>query len=160
MILVPYVAGMLNPETERLLGEHAPGYERAEIDPADMSAYWRLLAEAWGDPGELIVIEHDIGVGPDVIPGFAACSQPYCTHAYPIDGHIAACLGCTRFSAALKAAEPDLLVEVGEDGSAGLPARDWRRLDVRILDALRKRGYAQHRHLPDVLHYHKYAERR
>jgi hypothetical protein len=68
-----------------------------------------------------------------------------------------ACLGCTRFSAGLKAAEPDLLDVVGEVTGDGLPARDWRRLDVRILDELRKRGYEQHRHQPDVRHYHRYG---
>ncbi len=157
MILIPYTR--LHPATARLANRHAPGHRRVRLDPADMSAYWRLLAACWREPGELIVIEHDIGVHAGVIPGFAACPQPYCAHAYPIDGTIAACLGCVRFSAELKAAEPDLLEEVGEDASAGLPARDWRRLDVRILDALRKRGYQQHRHLPNVAHYHRYAER-
>jgi hypothetical protein len=154
MIIVPYTR--LHPATARLLNKHAPGHRRVKLDPADMSAYWRLLAACWRQPGELIIVEHDIGIAAGTRPGFAACPEPWCAAAYPIDGSIAACLGCVRFSGALKAAEPDLLEEVGEVGNDGLPAKDWRRLDVRILDALRKRGYQQHRHFPNVLHYHKY----
>jgi hypothetical protein len=157
MIIVPYTR--LHPATARLLNKHAPGHRRVKLDPADMSAYWRLLAACWREPGELLVIEQDIGVRAGVVEELAACPEPWCGFGYPIDGSTAVCLGCTRFAAALKAAEPDLLEEVGEDASAGLPARDWRRLDVRILDALRKRGYQQHRHHPNVLHYHRYAAR-
>jgi hypothetical protein len=158
VILVPYVAGMLHPETVRLLGEHAPGHGLAEISPADMSAYWRLLAAAWREPGELVVVEHDIGIGPEVVPGFAACPEPYCGHPYNAAGSLLACLGCTRFSAALKAAEPDLLEVVGEVTGDGLPARDWRRLDVRISDELKRRGCAVHVHEPAVEHFHEYGK--
>lgn len=155
MILVPYTR--LHPATARLLNRHAPGHRRVRIDPADMSAYWRLLAAVWREPGDLVIVEHDIGISAQVLPGFAACAQPWCGHAYPIDGRTIVCLGCTRFTAALKEAEPDLLDVVGEVTGDGLPAKDWRRLDVRILDELRKRGYEQHRHEPNVMHYHRYG---
>lgn len=157
MIIVPYTR--LHPATARLLNKHAPGHRRVKLDPADMSAYWRLLAACWRQPGELLIVEHDIGVAAGTLASFDACPEPWCAFGYAIDGSVAACLGCVRFSASLKAAEPDLLEEVGEVGNDGLPAKDWRRLDVRILDALRKRGYQQHRHLPNVKHYHRYAAR-
>ena len=154
MILLPYT--QLHPDTARLADLHAPGHVRARIDPADEAAYWALLTAAWREPGDLLVIEHDIGIHAGVVPGLTACRQPWCGHPYPIGELLLVCLGCTRFTDQLKAAEPDLLDVVGADGTGGLPARHWGRLDVRILDELRRRGYEQHRHSPPVAHYHRY----
>lgn len=154
MILAPYTR--LHPATARLLNQHATGHRRVRLDPADMSAYWALLAALWRQPGDLVIVEQDIGINAVVMPGFAACREPWCGHPYPIGEQLLVCLGCTRFTAELKTAEPDLLDVVGEDGTGGLPARHWQRLDVRILDELRRRGYTQHRHDPPVAHYHKY----
>jgi hypothetical protein len=155
VILLPYTR--LHPATARLANAHAPGHVRARIDPADAEAYWRLLAEQWRQPGDLIVIEQDIGIHAGVIEGLTACDRPWCGHPYAIGQQLLVCLGCTKFSAALKAAEPGLLDAVGEDATGGQPARVWQRLDVRILDHLRARGYTQHRHEPPVAHYHRYA---
>ena len=156
MILLPYTR--LHPATARLANRHAKGHIKVRLDPADMAAYWKLLAAAWLEPGDLTVIEHDIGIHAGVMPGFKACPGPYCGHAYPLDrGVMLACLGCTRFTAALKIAEPDLLEVVGRVTGDGLPAKDWRRLDVRLGDELRRRGYALHQHEPAVRHYHRYS---
>jgi hypothetical protein len=123
-----------------------------------MAAYWKLLAAAWLEPGDLIVIEHDIGIHAGVVPGFTECREPWCGVAYPLDrGVMLACLGCTRFTADLKAAEPDLLEVAGRVTGDGLPAKDWRRLDVRLGDELRRRGYSLHQHEPAVRHYHRYS---
>lgn len=155
-VLVPYTR--LHPATSRLLNRHAPSRWQVRLDPADMSAYWSLLAAVWREPGDLTVIEHDIGIHAGVIPGFAACPEPWCGFPYALDrGVLLACLGCTRFTGQLKAAEPDLLDVAGEVTGDGLPARDWRRLDVRVSDELRKRGYSMHVHSPSVRHYHKYG---
>ena len=154
MILVPYTR--LHPATARLANRYAPGHVRVKIDSLDTGAYWRLLAREWAAPGDLTIIEHDIGIRPNVIAGFNSCREPWCGHPYAIGAQLLVCLGCTRFTAELKAAEPDLLEQVGRDDTGGLPARDWRRLDVRILDELRRRGYTQHRHEPPVAHYHRY----
>jgi hypothetical protein len=154
VILLPYTR--LHPVTARLANRHAPGHRRVRIDPLDDGAYWRLLATAWAEPGDLVVIEQDIGLRPNVVAGFDSCRKPWCGHPYLIGAQELVCLGCTRFTAELKAAEPDLLERVGQDGSGGVPARDWRRLDVRIADELERRGYARHRHEPTVTHFHKY----
>lgn len=153
-ILLPHTR--LHPATARLANRHAPGHRKVRLDPADDSAYCRLLTEQWRQPGPLMVIEQDIGIHPGVIEGLEACPEPWCGHPYRIGSELLVCLGCTRFSAALKAAEPDLMDAVSADGTGGLPAGDWRRLDVRILDHLRRRGYPQHRHQPPVKHYHRY----
>jgi hypothetical protein len=155
VILVPFTR--LHPETARLLREHAPGHVLAEIDPQDMEAYWRLLAQWWREPGDLTVIEHDIGIRAGVTGELARCPEPWCGFPYPLDrGVLLACLGCTRFAGALKAAQPDLLDVVGEVTGDGLPAKDWRRLDVRLGDELKRRGYTVHEHGPPVSHFHRY----
>lgn len=155
MILVPFTG--LHPDTARLLDEYAPGHVRVRIDPADVEAYWRLLAERWREPGDLLIVEQDIGVAAGVVDGLSACPELWCGHPYLIGDQLLVCLGCTRFSAALKAAETDLLDAVGRiDDDAGTPPRHWRRLDVRILTELRRRGYEQHKHEPAVEHYHRY----
>lgn len=154
MIVLPYTR--LHPTTARLANRHAPGHVRVRIDPADVEAYWRLLARLWREPGDLTVVEQDIGLCAGVIESLAACREPWCGAPYPIGKQMLVCLGCTRFTAELKAAQPDLLDAVGEDGTGGLPARVWQRLDVRILDHLHARGYEQHRHAPAVRHYHRY----
>lgn len=156
LILLPYTR--LHPATAKLANRHAPGHVRVRLDPADSEAYWRLLAQAWREPGDLVVIEHDIGVHAGVIDGFTACREPWCGHPYQLARGIGvrACLGCTRFATGLKAAAPDLLAVVGEVASGGIPARDWRRLDVRIADELARRGYSLHEHPRTVRHYHRY----
>jgi len=154
VILVPHTR--LHPTTARLLNRHAPGHRRARIGPRDIEAYWVLLAQAWREPGGLIVVEHDVGIHAAVMPEFTRCSQPWCGFPYPIGEQLLVCLGCCRFTAELKTAEPDLLDAVGQDDSGGMPARHWKYLDVKILDHLRRRGYQQHRHEPAVAHYHRY----
>lgn len=154
MILLPYTR--LHPATARLANVHAPGHQRVRLDPGDDGAYWRLLAGAWRTPGDLIVVEQDIGLRAGVIEGLTACREPWCGHPYNAAGRTLVCLGCTKFSAELKAAQPDLLAVVGLLGGDGLPARHWRRLDVRLGDELRRRGYRVHEHAPQVAHYHRY----
>lgn len=160
-ILVPYVAGMLHPETERMLRLHVPAgtpIDWREIDLGDNAGYWRVLAEVWRHPGSTLIVEQDIGIHAGVIEELAACPEPWCGAPYPLDGGVMlACLGCTRFTAGLKAAEPDLLDVAGEVTGDGLPARDWRRLDVRTGDELRRRGYTMHVHDQPVKHYHRYG---
>lgn len=153
MIVLPYTR--LHPTTARLANRHAPGHTRVRIDPADDEAYWRLLARLWREPDDLLVVEQDIGLKAGIVESLTACREPWCGAPYPIGEQLLVCLGCTRFTAELKTAEPDLLDAVGEDGTGGLPARVWQRLDVRILDHLHARGYKQHEHEP-VAHYHRY----
>lgn len=156
MILIPYTR--LHAATARLANQHARGHLKVRIAPGDDAAYWRLLAESWNATGtDLVIIEQDIGISAGVLPGFANCRRPWCGHPYDIGGRLLICLGCTRFTVELQRAEPDLLEAVGEIGNDGLPAKDWRRLDVRLADELERRGYARHRHDPPVHHYHRYA---
>jgi hypothetical protein len=146
----------IDERTRTLLDLHAPGWVGAELDPARPDAYQTLLEAEWQRPGDLVVIEHDIGIHAGVMPGFDACPEPWCGHAYNIAGRDLVCLGCTRFKASLKAAVPDLFTRIDALPFDGLNPRDWRRLDVRLAGVLQCLGYAPHTHTPTVEHYHEY----
>jgi hypothetical protein len=163
IVLVPFVAGMLDPRTTDLIGEHVPaGVEVRwrELSADQPTGYSRLLTEAWGWPGALVVVEQDIGLVPGVIEGFQDCTQPWCGHPYQIGQSTQVCLGCTRFTAGLKAALPGLMSEAAAVGSeqdgGGVPAGVWQRLDVRIGALLERAGHQRHPHQPEAIHFHEY----
>jgi hypothetical protein len=161
VILAPYTKQ--HPEARSLLERHAPeDITWARIDENDVTGYARLLVEAWAQPGDLVIVEHDIGVHAGVFDGFQTCGQPWCGHPYRIGDRMLVCLGCTRFTAHLKASLPNLMAEAAAVGSeqdgGGVPAGDWRRLDVRIGALLESHGHQRHPHQPAVTHYHEYPE--
>ena len=154
---------MLDPRTTDLIHEHVPGGVEVlwrELDRDDPCAYSKLLTVAWQWPGALVIIEQDIGLVPGVIEGFTDCGQPWCGHPYSIGQQSLVCLGCTRFTASLKAALPGLMAEAAAVGSeqdgGGVPAGVWQRLDVRIGALLERVGHQRHPHQPQVEHFHHY----
>ena len=153
-VLAPHTS--LDLRTRDLLDAHAPGWAGAELDPARPDAYQSLLEREWAAPGDLVIVEHDIGIHSGVLPGFADCREPWCGHAYPIGEQLLVCLGCTRFREELKTSVPDLFTRIDALPYDGSPARDWRRMDVRLAGVLRGLGYEPHTHNPPVEHYHIY----
>jgi hypothetical protein len=116
--------------------------------------------EAWEWPGDLVIIEHDIGIHAGVIEGFRECRQPWCGHPYAIGEQLLVCLGCTRFTAQLKATLPDLMAQAAAVGDAQdggiMAAGSWQRMDVRIGALLEAHGHNRHPHQPPVQHFHTY----
>ncbi len=162
-LLVPYTAAGLHPETRHRVEAFTPaGIDVVwrEIDPGDDRAYARLLVEAWAWPGDLLIVEHDVGIRPGVVETLTFCEQPWCGFPYPIGEQLLVCLGCTRFSAHLKASLPDLMTQAaavdGQMDGGGVPAGDWRRMDVRIGALLEQHGHWRHAHWPPVDHFHQY----
>ena len=153
-VLVPHTN--LDVRTVDLLDRHAPGWHGHELDPGRNDAYQSLMEAEWQRPGDLVVIEHDIGIHAGVMPGFRDCPEPWCGHPYAIGEQLLVCLGCTRFRAELKTAVPDLFTMIDALPFDGAPARDWRRMDVRLAAVLNMAGYKVHRHDPPVTHYHEY----
>ena len=115
-------------------------------------AYAELLARLWAEGDGFVVVEHDIEIHGDVLPGFAACGEPWCVFPYPGPGDHAGnrlldhALGCTRFGASLLKAEP---------GVPPGPGSHWGSLDARLYHVLVGRGYRPHVHLPPVVHHHE-----
>lgn len=164
-VLVPYTPDRLHPNTRATVEAFTPkgvDIEWRQLDPDDPTAYARLLVEAWTWPGDLLIVEHDIGIRAGVVETLTYCTQPWCGFPYQIGTQQLVCLGCTRFSAHLKATLPDLMsraAAVGpEQDGGGVPAGDWRRLDVRIAHLLEQGGHVRHAHYPAVDHYHTYPQ--
>ena len=164
MIVVPYVPGMLNPLTRRWCfdGHHAL---ISQLDVNDQSAYWWLLDWLWTraprgywDP-DLVIVEQDMLPAPGVVEDMLRCRRPWCTSPYPVTelGTIVSeSLGCVKFAGRLRERHPDLMQRLGEVGGDGLPAKDWRRLDVRLAGLLRGLGYRAHTHRRSR-HLHEYT---
>jgi hypothetical protein len=158
-VVFPYVDA--HPRALAGLDEFAPNAERFFLGRTS-DAYWRLLSDLWCAGEGFAIIEQDIELRAGVLESFEQCPEPWCLFAYAGAGWSTGgnplfrqSLGCTRFATALLVAEPDLLSVVGSV-SQGLPAKDWRRLDVTIAPALTNRCYAAHVHEPFVLHHHDY----
>lgn len=156
-IVVPYTLASdpgvergLHPLCERALARYAPEAEMFDLGNRP-DAYHELLCEVWAAGEAFLVVEHDVEIHADVVPELEACPEPWCLYPYGIGFPPRPCdcaLGCTRFSADLIAAVPDLM--------RSLPCRDWRRQDCEISPRLRRDGFTPHVHVPPVRHHHVY----
>lgn len=160
VICVPFVPEKLYAQTYEW-SKDRPDVIAWPIKDYDFTAYWRMLLYCWQAPGDTVVVEHDMLPADGVVDEMIACPEPWCTSPYRaspnkkeldiVDG-----LGCVKFSVTLKSNEFDLMRVVGEMSEHGLPAKIWKRLDVRIAKALRARGYGPHTHQRSIhLHYEK-----
>ena len=96
------------PRARELLARHAPDAELVYTGPDDFG-YWRELKARWTGESDLVMVEQDIGIHADVLPGFASCDEPWCAFPHymrPEHPPIAMDLGCTRFSAQLQRLVP------------------------------------------------------
>jgi hypothetical protein len=106
--------------------------------------YGRTLRRAWGWPGDLCVVEHDVEPNPGTLPSFEACPEPWCTAPYLVAGGLVDGIGCCRFR------EP-------ARQTMAAPAGDllWANVESAYVTALRHAGFRPHRH-PPVTHHHTY----
>ena len=160
MIYIPFVPNKVYGQTFEW-AQRRPDVIPWPIREDDYTGYFRLLASCWEEPGNTVIVEHDMLPANNVVLRMLVCRQPWCTSPYRgspnknepdlIDG-----LGCVKFSAELKRSEPYLMRVVSEIAEPGLPAKIWKRLDVRIAGELRLRGYAPHTHERSThLHYER-----
>jgi hypothetical protein len=165
-VLCCYVPGKLNPATDAALTRYAPQAERIDVS-GDGSAYWRTLCAAWADGRSFANVEQDVEIGPDTIPQFETCPEPWCLFPYRVETppHLRSrttspvcdivtpqVLGAVRFRRALMLAHPDAL--------ASLPPerRAWMCLDGFLTLSLADRGVgAPHIHHPGCWHHHPTA---
>lgn len=157
-VLLPYTPGRLEQRTSEW------AHIRGDVEAVDVSgsddAYYKLLAAQWREPGDLLVVEHDMLPADGCVEEMLACRWPWCTAPYTIANgtQITEGLGVAKFSGTLKMLRPRFMDEVGAIADDGLPARDWRRLDTRISRVLRSGGHRPHLHTPAV-HLHDYTAR-
>lgn len=157
-VIVPVVT--LHPLTEASLRLYAPTAERIDVSQSDR-AYCDLLARLWAEGESVLLVEHDIEIHAGVVEAARRCRHLWCAWPYeggawanPGDSLLYESLGCTKFSAKMMSDEPDLLA-VAAALTQGLPAGDWRRMDVSVAPTLKQRGYTVHSHGP-VIHHHDY----
>lgn len=157
-VSVPYVQGMLHERTEEWAQRQ--GAKLVGMDLRDNRNYWRWLAGEWTVDADTVVVEHDIVPAAGVVEEMLACPQPWCVSPYPIAiGYLLTeGLGCTKFSAGLKAQHIDVLTSAGLIDDDGQPRYTWRRLDTRIARVLTRLGFRPHEHAPSE-HLHDYRAR-
>lgn len=113
----------------------------------DPLAYWRAIAARWTGVRPLIVVEHDVEVGPRTVAELAACDAAWCTAPYPIWARspywYERALGCARFGPSLQHYVP-----------AAAFAGHWRHIADYLSELLGELGMDPHIHDP-VSHHHE-----
>lgn len=130
------------------------------ITPGDHEAYTRELGVQWraGDGRDLVVVEHDVAVGPAAFPLFDSCPELVCAYPYLCGSGMVIGLGCTRFRAEVMAEFPDAMDEVYRITHDGFRAGEWLRIDIRVWEVLAAHGVRPHHHdAGHVLHLHDYT---
>lgn len=161
-LLLPHV--YVDPVVRELVARYAPpSWEVVPVHTPveDGTAYHRALCAEWGRPGDLVVVEQDVAVGPETFPNYVGCPEWMCTSLNWAAGRVIPTTACVRFRGEFKAAHPDLMTTAAAlDDADDVPPGDWRRIDVRIYRTARSRGVFVHAHEPQVLHLRDYTKPR
>jgi hypothetical protein len=129
----------------------------------DELQYWREFRDRWNGINDLMVVEQDIVIRPEIITAFESCESQWCV--YPYSG-LTESLGCTRFRKEMQekvqsSTMPHSLIWLGRISTRNIAcavctesAVCWQHLDLRVAGALKERGYRPCIHSPDVKHLH------
>lgn len=104
-------------------------------------SYDLLFRRLWGEAQPFIIVEQDILPWPGALVGLWKCDEPWCGHAYFVQGTLRSYLGCSKF-------DP---ISLGDCPLTG-DLIEWALIDRIIEKALMTRGYQAHRHSPAVTH--------
>ncbi|HMH94281.1 MAG TPA: hypothetical protein VK586_24760 [Streptosporangiaceae bacterium] len=133
----------IDPRVTRALGPAE--YVGVSGDPLD---YWRAIDRRWTGAVPLVVVEHDVEVGPLTVPGLIGCDEPWCTVPYPVwtgsQSHYTRALGCAKFAPRLQQYVP-----------AAAFAGRWQHLADYISELFGELGIPHHLHDDPVSHHHK-----
>lgn len=160
----------LHPKTAEALAAYAP--DTIFIDTSsDIYAYNRVIEAYWGHD-DLVVIEEDKVVTPEVIRSFDSCDQLWCSYSYfvyprPYRQRVSYGLGCARFSAEVQQKVPvesflyddSRAREMHIAGTCELCNGKgcWKYLDSRIACQMWDRSINVHVH-GQVEHLHEYKD--
>ena len=98
--IVPYVPGMLRPQTAGRVLEEWPETTFVPIDRMDGWHYADVVRWYWPQhqDDELVIVEQDMLLPVGAAGAFRACERPWCVYSYWCDGQfINAGLGVVRF---------------------------------------------------------------
>lgn len=163
VIYMPFVSDLMYAQTFEW-GRGRPDVVPWPILLHDYTAYCKMLSAVWMEQEDTVIVEHDMLPADGVIEEMVSCEHLWCASPYRASPNknepdLIYGLGCTKFSASLKAEESDLMRVVSEIKAPGLPAKDWRRMDVHISGQLRRRSYEPHVHRRSThLHYEKVSD--
>jgi hypothetical protein len=158
IVLCCPVAGRLWPATAASLAAHAPDTLIIPIPAGDISRPWSDYAERWGED-DLVVIEQDVIIHADVLPGFERCPEPWCLYparhyaqggGWMLDG-----IMCNRFRVEFMRAVPVEAVEAVYGSCSRCRGRNpkcFAHLDGRTREAGEAAGFKIHVHWPSVGH--------
>lgn len=155
-VAVPYVAGMLRPDTFDAVAHGGHPATFYAFDRTDDGAYARLVERLWGRRETFVVVEQDVVPHAGAIAELVQCPAPWCSHCYDDPGYQRVpMLGLAKFAASLLAKTPEVATTVLRDGARHAVPVHWRQLNEVLVAHLLARGVTWHRHLPDVEHHHR-----
>jgi hypothetical protein len=153
VVVVPYVHGMLNLDTWRLVQHLVHPHRFEDIDPNDGGAYSRLFRRLWAAGETFIICEHDVVPTVGQIATILSCDHDWCSFRYDGDAYPGGPMfGLCRFDRRVMAAHP-LTGEYATmaDRELGIE-RSWHDLDAYVARDLLIRGVTWREHLPPVRH--------
>jgi len=156
-VVCPYVPGKLHSRTRMALawGRPAPFYLPISAD--DPYAYARLVVLLWATRATYVVVEHDVVPPTGAVAALFACPNPWCVHAYLIEGRrFVGGLGLVKLGADLMTGYPDLARRTLCREWDGYVDVTWQGVDMLLARALRPRVGDPCVHTPDAVHLHQY----
>jgi hypothetical protein len=141
LILVPYVDGMLRPETMAAIHESGHAYLTQPIDPADPYEYAGWFRNWWRMPMDLIVIEQDMVPTPAQINELAYHPDPWVGARYHVgNGQYTTGLGFCALGAKMRQSHPDAGVNITVDQRGNGNLVDWISLNENVERHLTRLG--------------------
>lgn len=158
VVLCCPVEGKLWPATAASLAAYAPSAEIIPIPADDITRPWADYAARWGKD-DLVVVEQDVVIHEDVLPGFDRCPEPWCLYPgrhYARGGDFMdSGILCNRFRKSFmeRVSVSDVEAIPGSCGDCkGVNRKCFRHLDGRTREAGEAAGYRLHIHWPSVGH--------
>ena len=157
IVICAPVEGKLWPATEASLAAYAPQAEIIPIAEGDIHRPWADYAARWGKD-DLVVIEQDVIIHEDVLPGFERCPEPWCLyparHYGRSGGFQDTGIMCNRFRVEFMRAVSVADVEAvpGCCPRCNGDPKCFAHLDGRTREAGEAAGFKIHVHWPSVGH--------
>jgi hypothetical protein len=156
-VVVPYVRGMLRPETHAAVLAQRRHAELVELARSSPTAYARLLIEKLTPGRTVIVVEQDIVPPRNAIQNLSWCHHVWCTIPYRHGGELKVdMLGLAKFGGWLHTLHPRWIEAALLGGVGGHVWPHWRSCDTLVARWLRVVGIEPHVHRGEALHLHDF----
>jgi hypothetical protein len=154
-VVVPFVAGKLQPATYKAVMARKGPAQFICLDPAEPAGYGRLVRRLWAKQADVIICEQDVVPGRAQFAQLDRCGHGWCSFLYDSDLYgDSPMFGLVRFAGWLMKRHP-LAAEVALSDGEYRPAEvGWWEVDSRLARDLIIRGVKWHRHTPPVQHEH------